>query len=172
MKIAKATPQDLESGLMLLGLLDTLSSGYYPSDSDDTEDDPLYFDEEDPKHLAQLWRRLKACLDAAPGFQGRVIGGAHTLMHPANAVIDPDDDVLGLHPRIVAALSDAERFRGLLLWLLYHHQGSSSEIGQPIRQALGIGQFDDLSLEQIQEGTAAARNWAKQAVTEEKGGVK
>lgn len=156
MKIARATSQDFDAALMLLGLLDTLSSGYYPSNSDDVEDDPTYFDSEDPKHLVQLWKRLKACLDAAPGFQGRVIGGAHTLMHPANAVIDPDDDVLELHPRLVQALSDAERFRGLLLWALHHHQGGTSEVGQPIRRALGLGPDVALTADQIAEARAAA----------------
>lgn len=38
---------------------------------------------------------------------------------------------------------------GLLLWALYHHQGGKSEIGQPIRKLLGIGQFDNLTDEQI-----------------------
>lgn len=111
MKIARATQQDFEAALMLLGLLDTVSAGYYPSTNDEAEDDPTFFDEDDPRHLAQLWRRLKACLNASPGFQGRVIGGAHTLMHPANAVIDPVADVLELHPRLAEALPDAERWR-------------------------------------------------------------
>jgi hypothetical protein len=41
--------------------------------------------------------------------------------------------------------------RGLLLWALYHHQGGSSAVGQPIRKALGIGEFDHLTTEQIAE---------------------
>lgn len=47
-------------------------------------------------------------------------------------------------------------FKGLLLWVLYHHQGGNSEIGQPIRQALGIGQFDDLTQNQIARAYIAA----------------
>lgn len=99
--------------MMLLGLLNTVSSGYYPSDSDDNEDDPTFFDEDEPEHLSQLWRLLKACLDAAPGFQGRVIFGAATMMDQRNEVIDPDDDCLSLHPKLKAALDDAERYRWL-----------------------------------------------------------
>lgn len=49
-----------------------------------------------------------------------------------------------------------EKFRGLLLWTLYHHQGGSSDIGQPIRRALGIGQHDHMTPEQIEAGRAAA----------------
>lgn len=42
-----------------------------------------------------------------------------------------------------------ETGRAALLWLLWHHQGSGSEIGQPIRFALGMGQHDHLSDEQV-----------------------
>ena len=38
----------------------------------------------------------------------------------------------------------------ILLLMLWHHQGGKSEIGQPIRALLGIGQFDDLTPEQIE----------------------
>lgn len=48
------------------------------------------------------------------------------------------------------------KWRGLLLWALYHHQGASSEIGQPIRRALCIGQYDHLTAEQIAEAKTAA----------------
>lgn len=48
-----------------------------------------------------------------------------------------------------------EKWRGLLLWALYHHQGASSEVGQPIRKALGIGQYDRLTDEQIATAKSA-----------------
>lgn len=35
--------------------------------------------------------------------------------------------------------------RSALLWVLWHHQGASSPVGQPIRFALGMGSFDDLT---------------------------
>lgn len=41
-----------------------------------------------------------------------------------------------------------------LLWTLYHHQGGSSHIGQPIRKLLGIGQHDRLTNEQIAQAKA------------------
>ncbi len=114
MKVARADAKDLDAGMMLLGLLDTVSSGYYPSDTDDEDDGPLRFDSEDPTHLAQLWKRLNACFDAAPGFQGRVIFGAATLMDPRNKVIDPEADCLELHPALKAAQQDAERLEWLM----------------------------------------------------------
>lgn len=52
--------------------------------------------------------------------------------------------------------SEAKRMRGLLLWALYYHQGGSSEVGQPIRRFLGIGEYDHLTPEQIAEAKKAA----------------
>lgn len=48
--------------------------------------------------------------------------------------------------------------RSALLWVLWHHQGSSSPVGQPIRFALGIGAHERLTDFHI----ADAKRWAKQ----------
>jgi hypothetical protein len=47
--------------------------------------------------------------------------------------------------------------RCALLWVLWHHQGGSSPVGQPIRYALGMGAHDRLSEAQI----ADAKRWAE-----------
>lgn len=47
--------------------------------------------------------------------------------------------------------------RAALMWVLWHHQGASSDVGQPIRFALGLGRFDKLSAAQIQQ----AKLWEK-----------
>ncbi|MHB0978437.1 MAG: hypothetical protein ACYC1K_03510 [Minisyncoccota bacterium] len=49
------------------------------------------------------------------------------------------------------AESELRNVRGLLLWALYHHQGGSSVVGQPIRKVLGIGEYDHMTHEQIEE---------------------
>lgn len=49
----------------------------------------------------------------------------------------------------------------LLLWALYHHQGGKSEVGQPIRQLLEIGQHDHLTNEQIERASKAAHTAPK-----------
>jgi hypothetical protein len=46
-----------------------------------------------------------------------------------------------------------------LLWVLYHHQGGSSPVGQPIRTYLGMGEHERLTPQQIR----AARSWADSA---------
>ncbi len=45
--------------------------------------------------------------------------------------------------------------RAALLWVLWHHQGASSPVGQPIRFALGMGQHDRLNDHQLRE----AKRW-------------
>lgn len=53
--------------------------------------------------------------------------------------------------------------RAALLWVLWHHQGGNSPVGQPIRTVLGMGRFDRLTDEQI----AAAKEWdAQQSATQ------
>lgn len=113
MKIARASAQDLDAALALLGLLDTVSGGYYPSEEGDEDEAPLFFDAEDTAHLSQLWKRLKAILDQSPGFPGRVLFGGAALLDPRSGVIDPNNDCIALHPRLKAALEDA----GRLDWL-------------------------------------------------------
>jgi hypothetical protein len=101
MKMAKATERDIEAAGKAMALLNTVSSGYYPS-RDGEDDAPLMFDEYDPAHLRRLWIELKATLDAAPGWQGRVIGGmCYVILYPANEILDPDADTLELHPQWV-----------------------------------------------------------------------
>lgn len=46
--------------------------------------------------------------------------------------------------------------RAALLWVLWHHQGGSSPVGQPIRLVLGMDAHERLSETQVQE----AKQWA------------
>ena len=46
--------------------------------------------------------------------------------------------------------AEIERLRDALLWTLWHKQGGSSPIGQPIRRVLGIRQFEALTPEQVE----------------------
>lgn len=106
MKMAKASREDMDAANEIAGILDNVSSGYYPSSDDAPDSDPTFFDENDRAHLRFLYDRLTSCMERAPGGLFRVTGGFHTIMH--NDVVNPDDDVLELHPRIVAALAAAQ----------------------------------------------------------------
>jgi hypothetical protein len=45
--------------------------------------------------------------------------------------------------------------RAALLWVLWHYQGGSSPVGQPLRFALGMGEHDRLTESQLLE----AKRW-------------
>ena len=62
-----------------------------------------------------------------------------------------------LRAEVAALRADSETKRSLLLWALYHAQGGSSPVGQPIRRHLGIEQHAHLTLDQIQDAARAAQ---------------
>jgi hypothetical protein len=57
--------------------------------------------------------------------------------------------------------------RAALLWVLWHHQGGSSPVGQPIRFALGMGQHERLNEHQLRE----AKRWERLHPVSPIGGV-
>ena len=67
-----------------------------------------------------------------------------------------------------AQAAEVEALRGAVLWVLWHHQGGSSPVGQPIRRALGIGAHDRLSDGQVQAAMQWAMQWADAARAKEK----
>ena len=61
--------------------------------------------------------------------------------------VNPTKDALTeLHNQMIDHITELE---ALCLNALYHHQGSSSAVGQPIRKALGMGQFDRITEDQL-----------------------
>lgn len=56
--------------------------------------------------------------------------------------------------------------RAALLWVLWHHQGGSSPVGQPIRFALGMGADERLGDARIEEAKrwAALAGWSTEKV--------
>lgn len=55
-------------------------------------------------------------------------------------------------------MTENEQLRGLLLWALYHSQGGSSPVGQPIRRVLRIGTHDRLTEEEVTIAKLAAES--------------
>lgn len=47
--------------------------------------------------------------------------------------------------------------RAAIAWVLWHHQGGSSAVGQPLRFALGMGAYEELPVWRITE----AKRWAE-----------
>lgn len=104
MKMAKASEEEMERSIVLSGMLLDVDGGDFPRgiNGERDENDPDYFDVDDPEHLRAFHDRIMGTM---AGIH-RVTWGFHTLMH--NDIVDPDLDVLELHPRIVAALATVE----------------------------------------------------------------
>ena len=141
MKMAKASEADLQMALELIGVLDDIERGYFPYRFDDQESEiSERLDTEDSEQYDRLIDNLRRLLNR--GSIGRVIIGMAVVCDPSNELIDPEADTIEHHPK-------RQKMEDALLWTLYHHQGGSGHIGQPIRKLLDIGQFDHMTSEQI-----------------------
>lgn len=84
-------------------------------------------------------RRIVACVNACAGIPTEVLENIGAGMGPNWLQTKQERDALKI---------ENDEMRRLLMRALYHHQGGSSPIGQPIRRFFGIGQFDELTAEQ------------------------
>lgn len=108
MKMAKASDADMEMALKLCSALEAVDRRYFP-DGSEGSNDPEDFDLDDDTHCGQVLRHLHQVLQG--GSIGRVIWGMYILLSKENEFIDPNADTLELHPELVAAGKDAERYR-------------------------------------------------------------
>lgn len=66
---------------------------------------------------------------------------------------DPDSWPAVQMRDITLMSTEIEAMQGLLLWVLWHHQGASSPVGQPIRKFMGIGPHEALTVGQVHHAT-------------------
>lgn len=105
MKIAKASPEDVEAILNLMRVLNTAAGEEFPCKPDGTWDegeDMEWFDPQDPRHLRKFYDRVMGCFTENPGSITRCIGGFHLAM--TNNVWDPDADCYEWHPTLLEAV--------------------------------------------------------------------
>lgn len=139
--MAKASQADLDMALDLISVLDDIERRYFPSLFGDPDSESIeWIDTCDRDQYARLIDNLRRLLNR--GSIGRVIMGMAVVCDPENECIDPDADCIEHHPK-------RQQMESALLWTLWHHQGGSSHIGQPIRKLLGIGQHDQMTDEQL-----------------------
>lgn len=144
MKLARASETDIEMALKLSNWLDSIEDGRMPDDLTDGEEIE-WIDTDDTEQYEKLFHGLRRLLNQGSLF--RITFGMAVVCDPVNKLLDTDADCIEHHP-------ERQNAEAALLWTLYHHQGASSEIGQPIRKLLGIGQHDRLTDEQITEAKA------------------
>lgn len=109
MRMAKASDKEIEQAITLAGVIEDAESGQYPRtiEGEYNEDDPDYFDEDDIDHLKAFFERVTGL---SRGLF-RVTFGFSTLMNSQNELVDPGLDHLAMHPRLIAALKDAETWK-------------------------------------------------------------
>jgi len=100
MKITKPTQRDIHAASHLVALLDGIEAGE--------------FDADELKDLRELYDQILHLTEQSPGFYRRIIAGmCLVVMNKDNKVIDPDSDVLDLHPDIKQAQKDTDRLHFL-----------------------------------------------------------
>lgn len=144
MKIAKASERDIEMALKLANWLESIENGRMPDDLTEGEETE-WINTDDTEQYQILICGIRRLLNQFSIF--RVVFGMSVVCDPANKLLDPDASSIEHHP-------ERQNAEAALLWVLYHHQGGSSNIGQPIRKLLGIGQFDRLTDEEIANAKA------------------
>lgn len=151
-RMAKATSEDLDAAFELADILTAIERGFYPA-REGEKDPPTYFDIDDREHLQYLHARLVQL--ATRGSLFRVAAGLETLLHPSNAIVDPDDDCIALHPRFkpmtvaapdgreVTALAMASAPRdGTLVRLLVQFTEHATEDAPGPAWTIGANNFD------------------------------
>jgi hypothetical protein len=103
-------------------------------------------------------------------FHGNCIGGAPRLRAVYNLgrqhSAQPRQEVEPTPPPapVIPGCGSTSKAVGFaaapLLWVLWHHLGASSPVGQPIRRYLGMGQHDRMT----PEGIEAAKRWARESM--------
>lgn len=101
MKMAKASPEDLDMAMDLANVLDDIERGFFPtklqSDEDAESERVEWIDTADRQQYERLFFGLKSLLNK--GSISRVIWGMAVVCDPANECIDPDADTIEHHPK-------------------------------------------------------------------------
>ncbi len=106
MKMAKASPADIENAMAVCGALDALANSQLPTQWLDHEEDDDWFSERDDLEAAAALRNLLKMTDTSGLF--RVVTGMAVLLDPVNRIVDQDQDALEIHPRFSAMLALSE----------------------------------------------------------------
>lgn len=129
MKMAKPSQKDIESAGVLAQILNALDEdnrwgcGAIGRTQDFFEicDD---FNPLNQDHLESLYEKLMRLMHEHPSFHNRVIGGmCHVIMWDKNQIVDPDSDVIDLHPRFEETWNDLQReTQAARYWNMRYHQ--------------------------------------------------
>ena len=144
----------------LLSIFKTWIGGHRPDRDEESEEAALW--DETESVIAALTAQPKGAANHEFEDAEQVAGWLYmTGMKHAAMVVRNQIDVRNARIAELEASHPAEQTRGdgvaaipaqsraALLWLLWHHQGGSSPVGQPIRQILGMDTHERMSNEQL-----------------------
>lgn len=185
MKMAKASPEDLDMALDLISVLDDIERGYFPHRFSDPDSEiSEWLDFTNREQYGRLIDNLRRLLNR--GSIGRVIMGMAVVCDPANECIDPDADTIEHHPmrqqleqqvtELIAerdaAMKDADRWRTVeLLMFLGNVELNQDEDGGykillfPAENIIDQG-WEGNSPEQVVDAVKCYGQPEKQAETE------
>lgn len=142
MKMAKASEADLDMAMELCGAIDGLTGwGACVPEAIQSVKDPLdseHFDRDDREQCARVLGHL---LDlSTKGSLMRVVWGAAVMLDPRNKCVDPQSDVIALHPDAQAG-HGAKRARPATDW--HEDMGAVLWWSYPINEPPWVGQPTD-----------------------------
>lgn len=126
MKIAKADEADLDMAMTLTGYLNAIEGGWVPSDLADDEDGCEEIDTDSQEQYERLIDGLGRLL--RNGSIGRVVWGMATICDPANKLLDPESDVLEIHPDLAGASEQRDELLSALEDIAAYPQARTDEI--------------------------------------------
>ncbi|OQA30036.1 MAG: hypothetical protein BWY57_03097 [Betaproteobacteria bacterium ADurb.Bin341] len=142
MKMAKASPEDLDMALDLISVLDDIERGFFPHRFSDPDSEMSeWLDFTNREQYGRLIDNLRRLLNR--GSIGRVIMGMAVVCDPSNECIDPDADCIEHHPKRQRLEKQVED----LINKLDRHQKDAA-IGRAVNRASGELPFGyDLHIE-------------------------
>lgn len=109
MKMAKPSEKDIEVAGDALAMFDAINDGNYYFLKKNEVDDEFEFNSDNFEHLKKFHDFVVDISNKSRNWYGRVIGGmCYVIMNKDNELIDPDLDVIEIHPKIKAALEFQE----------------------------------------------------------------
>lgn len=128
--------------------------------------------------LDEKYTEARAALgpDKASGMFHNLAGSIYSVRDVLSVIERRSAEAQDQPPRaepgdVVEPSGISDQTRALLLNVLWHHQGGSSVVGQPIRRMFGIGQYERLTDEQVSEAKRIEGLLAWQAAPEQEPGA-
>ena len=130
MKMAKATEADISAAIEVAQILDAIGKRFMPMCLCNSDDDTEWFDIDSHDDCRKVIQKLLDIERGASVF--RAAFGMAVLMDSANEVVDPDSDILEMHPK----------YRQIGEWLAKGDVGISSKTMVAIALGAESGRFD------------------------------